>query len=82
MVITIIVIAAIVINIISIVITWKIAQRKVYSAQRILTGKDAERFLKRMVETNEGKHSVSKEDYLRAEKVYNEMKNKNKQTGM
>ncbi len=42
----------------------------------ILYGKDAVEFHKRYIEANEGKRSVSKEDYLRAKKVYDEMMEK------
>jgi hypothetical protein len=41
-----------------------------------LHGKDARRFAKLIKENEEGKHNVSKKDYLRAKKVYEEMKSK------
>lgn len=39
----------------------------------ILTGKDAERFIKRAKESEKGMHRVPKKDYDRAMKTYNTM---------
>lgn len=42
----------------------------------VLRGKDAERFLQRMKEANEGKHRVSKEEWERSKKIYDFLMNK------
>ena len=41
-------------------------------------GKDAERFMQRMKEADEGKHRISREEWERSKKIYDHLMKKSK----